>query len=70
MMLMYENFIAFEMQIGMNEFDQSILLLLKLNGDSNPDLWDTCAVLYQLSYHANWSLCGSMKFQVQEKFLF
>ena len=40
----------------MNEFDQSILLLLKLNGDSNPDIWNTCAVLYQLSYHPNWEL--------------
>ena len=25
-----------------------------LNGDSNPDLCDTCAVLHQLSNQANW----------------
>ena len=25
-----------------------------LNGDSNPNLWNTSAVIYHLSYQANW----------------
>ena len=48
-------FYAFEMWIGMNEFDPGILALFKkqreraensgLNGDSNPDLYDAGALL-------------------------
>ena len=49
----------------MNEFNHCILMLLisssekglknsGLNRDSNPDLCDAGAVLYQLSYQANW----------------
>ena len=48
----------------MNEFDHGILALLEqqrerpenpgLNWDSNPDLCDTGAKLYPLSYQANW----------------
>ena len=32
------------------------LKISDLNGDSNPDLCDTAAVLHQLSYRANWEL--------------
>ena len=56
---------AFEMQHGMNEFDHCIfwrclssgekgLKNSGLNRDLNPDLCDAGAVLYQLSYQANW----------------
>ena len=31
-----------------------IAFLALLNGDSNPDLGNASAVLYQLSYQANW----------------
>ena len=50
---------------SMNEFDHRILTLLNqqrelglknsdLNWDLNPDLYNAGAVLYQLSYQANW----------------
>ena len=46
---------------SINEFDHCILVLLikqqrqlGLNRDLNPDLCNAGAVLYQLSYQANW----------------
>ena len=46
---------------SINEFDRCILVLLikqqrqlGLNRDLNPDLCNAGAVLYQLSYQANW----------------
>ena len=37
-------------------FDSHLKKSLNCSGDTNPNLCDTCAVLYQLSYLANWQL--------------
>ena len=54
-------FHVFEMRIRLNEFDHRILALLKQPWERperhlNPDFCKAGAVLYQLSYQANWEL--------------
>ena len=54
-------FHVFEMRIRLNEFDRRILALLKQPWERperhlNPDFCKAGAVLYQLSYQANWEL--------------
>ena len=58
-------FHAFEVRIGMNEFDYRSFYRCSsssekglnnsgLSGESNLDICDSGAVLFQLSYQANW----------------
>ena len=59
-------FHVFEMWIGMNEFDHSILAVFKHQRERpekfrpewafDPDICDASAVLYQLNYQAIWEL--------------
>ena len=64
-MIIQEFFHVFELRIGMNEFghhsfyrclssSEKSLKNSGLNGDSNPNLCDAGALLYQLSNQANW----------------
>ena len=39
-----------------------------LNRESNPDLCDADAVLYQLSYHANWEKCDDQIYSFHSAF--